>query len=76
MDDPSAFLNDDGLKVINVVLGSGDKRGCGDDNNSDKDGSVKLVPCIGITGDDDTTSRLVGKDAVLEATCADALAPE
>lgn len=41
-------------------------------SSSDEDGSVKLVPCIGLTGDnDDITTGLVGKDPVLEATCVD-----
>ena len=41
-------------------------------SSSDEDRSAKLVPCIGLTGDnDDTTTGLVGMDPVLEATCVD-----
>ena len=57
------------------MLGSGDERGCADENNTDRDGSAKLVLSTDITDgdDDDVTSILVGKDSVVEETSVVAL---
>ena len=52
-------MNDDGLRVTAVVLEDGVGGVCEDESNSDENASVKLVPCMDFTGDDETTSKLV-----------------